>query len=108
MLGNVAVGPRFPIGYKKCKRRWSKPIVAVGPRFPIGYKPKPWSASDDLLRLARVSPSAISGGIGGPGSASVAVGPRFPIGYKATHATSETVTLRLARVSPSAIRCVVG
>ncbi len=34
----VAVGPRFPIGYKCTRCSASVSAVAVGPRFPIGYK----------------------------------------------------------------------
>ncbi len=57
---SVAVGPRFPIGYKGGQRQGRPPNVAVGPRFPIGYK-------------GRLLCMDVRG---------VAVGPRFPIGYK--------------------------
>ncbi len=55
----VAVGPRFPIGYKRRNDRAGPARVAVGPRFPIGYKRKALLMREWPLRLARVSPSAI-------------------------------------------------
>ena len=55
----VAVGPRFPIGYNGLTCNYVATGVAVGPRFPIGYN----ETINFLL------------------DQDVAVGPRFPIGY---------------------------